>query len=198
MRWCFHLSMLAGLTGCAVVGKINDKTSHAIRGVPVLSVLADKKKEEGEAAKRATAAKAPQSADTPSLLPIDIVAGDDINPSFEGEPGPVQLRFFALRDPRDFTVAGQTDLFAQHPSTMAENQPFQDVFLRPGERVRIDYALPDPHLRDIGVIANFRRPDAGIARLLIHLPRDRPDGWRLDVIGNRLVLTALSSATPKS
>lgn len=98
----------------------------------------------------------PDSADAVTL---HFSAGTGLNPSANGQPAPVRVRLFELKNTANFLRADYFSLAERAQATLGADFIDQDeVLLQPGQRLTLKRRL-DPTTRQIGVAVSYREID---------------------------------------
>ncbi|MGZ0717732.1 type VI secretion system lipoprotein TssJ [Pseudomonas palleroniana] len=110
-------------------------------------------------------APAPELPADPHLT-LTLQASLDINRNLYGRPSPVRLQVFQLAHRRTFEQASLTQLsMAAEQALRGDWLGQETVVLRPGERYRYHF-IPEPRMRYIGVIAEYRDIDQARWRVI--------------------------------
>lgn len=110
----------------------------------------------------ACAKDAPPAADaTPGANPLTLnfqaIAG--LNPGASGQPAPVRVRIFELKNTANFNRADYFGLVERASATLGPDLIDQDeVLLQPGEQLSIQRSL-DPATRHVGLVVGYREID---------------------------------------
>ncbi|MCD5973933.1 type VI secretion system lipoprotein TssJ [Pseudomonas quasicaspiana] len=110
----------------------------------------------------ACAKDAPPSADAApgaNALTLNFQAIAGLNPGASGQPAPVRVRIFELKNTANFTRADYFGLVERAPATLGPDLIDQDeVLLQPGEQLSIQRPL-DPATRHVGLVVGYREID---------------------------------------
>lgn len=92
-------------------------------------------------------------------LTLTLDASLDTNRNLFGRPSPVRVRVFQLADSGAFGQATELQLSDSAEQILAKDLLRQEVFLlRPGERYCYHF-IPEPRMRHLGVVAEYRDID---------------------------------------
>ena len=108
-------------------------------------------------------------ADTAAIeLHFHAIAG--LNPGATGQPAPVRVRIFELKNAATF---GRSDYFAlaeRAQATLGADLIDQDeVLIQPGQQLSLQRDL-DPSTRHIGILVGYRELDQSLWRTVINVP----------------------------
>ncbi|MGX0893225.1 type VI secretion system protein VasD [Pseudomonas sp. ADAK2 TE3594] len=113
--------------------------------------------------------EAEAEADTAAVeLHFHAIAG--LNPGTTGQPAPVRVRIFELKNAATF---GRSDYFAlaeRAQATLGADLIDQDeVLIQPGQQLSLQRDL-DPATRHIGVLVGYRELDQSLWRAVMNVP----------------------------
>ncbi|WP_448725618.1 type VI secretion system lipoprotein TssJ [Pseudomonas farris] len=113
--------------------------------------------------------EAEAEADTAAVeLHFHAIAG--LNPGATGQPAPVRVRIFELKNAATF---GRSDYFAlaeRAQATLGADLIDQDeVLIQPGQQMSLQRDL-DPATRHIGVLVGYRELDQSLWRAVMNVP----------------------------
>ena len=113
--------------------------------------------------------EAEAEADTAAVeLHFHAIAG--LNPGATGQPAPVRVRIFELKNAATF---GRSDYFAlaeRAQATLGADLIDQDeVLIQPGQQLSLQRNL-DPATRHIGVLVGYRELDQSLWRAVMNVP----------------------------
>lgn len=113
--------------------------------------------------------EAEAEADTAAVeLHFHAIAG--LNPGATGQPAPVRVRIFELKNAATF---GRSDYFAlaeRAQATLGADLIDQDeVLIQPGQQLSLQRDL-DPATRHIGVLVGYRELDQSLWRAVMNVP----------------------------
>ena len=113
--------------------------------------------------------EAEAEADTAAVeLHFHAIAG--LNPGAAGQPAPVRVRIFELKNAATF---GRSDYFAlaeRAQATLGADLIDQDeVLIQPGQQLSLQRDL-DPATRHIGVLVGYRELDQSLWRAVMNVP----------------------------
>ncbi|WP_460143895.1 type VI secretion system lipoprotein TssJ [Pseudomonas sp. S2_A02] len=113
--------------------------------------------------------EAEAEADTAAVeLHFHAIAG--LNPGATGQPAPVRVRIFELKNAATF---GRSDYFAlaeRAQATLGTDLIDQDeVLIQPGQQLSLQRDL-DPATRHIGVLVGYRELDQSLWRAVMNVP----------------------------
>lgn len=98
------------------------------------------------------------SADTAAVA-LHFSAGAGLNPGADGQPAPVRVRLFELKNTANFLRADYFSLAERAQPTLGADLIDQDeVLLQPGQRLTLKRTL-DPATRQIGLVVGYREID---------------------------------------
>ncbi|MBC3949939.1 MULTISPECIES: type VI secretion system lipoprotein TssJ [Pseudomonas] len=104
-------------------------------------------------------ADATQRANDANALTLNFQAIAGLNPGASGQPAPVRVRIFELKNTANFTRADYFGLVERAPATLGPDLIDQDeVLLQPGEQLSIKRSL-DPATRHVGLVVGYREID---------------------------------------
>ncbi|MFL6534948.1 MAG: type VI secretion system lipoprotein TssJ [Pseudomonas sp.] len=108
-------------------------------------------------------------ADTAAIeLHFHAIAG--LNPGATGQPAPVRVRIFELKNAATF---GRSDYFAlaeRAQATLGADLIDQDeVLIQPGQQLSLQRDL-DPSTRHIGILVGYRELDQSLWRTVMNVP----------------------------
>ena len=110
----------------------------------------------------ACAKDAPPAADAAlgaNALTLNFQAIAGLNPGASGQPAPVRVRIFELKNTANFNRADYFGLVERAPATLGPDLIDQDeVLLQPGEQLSIQRPL-DPATRHVGLVVGYREID---------------------------------------
>ncbi|AIR88604.1 type VI secretion system lipoprotein TssJ [Pseudomonas cremoricolorata] len=119
-------------------------------------------------------------------------AAAGLNPGASGEPAPVRVRIFELKNAAAFARADYFALAERAQQTLGSDLIDQDeVLLRPGQQLPVHRAL-DPSTRQIGLVVGYREIDRAQWRAVLAVP-PRDYQISLDV---RAVRSAVATPQP--
>ncbi|WP_421535025.1 type VI secretion system lipoprotein TssJ [Pseudomonas marginalis] len=109
-------------------------------------------------------------------LTLTLQATVDTNRNLYGRPSPVRVQVFQLVHRRAFEQANLAQLSTAAEQVLRRDWLAQEVVvLRPGERYRYHF-IPEPRMRYIGVIAEYRDIDQARWRVITFLDqRETPE-----------------------
>lgn len=95
----------------------------------------------------------------PPKLIIEISASEDLNPDPDGQPVPVVLRIYQLKQPGGFMGADFYSLFDKETAVLGPDLVArEEITLRPSQLLHIQRPL-DPATSAVGVLAAYRAID---------------------------------------
>lgn len=103
--------------------------------------------------------------DDDTVTVLTLVAAEDVNPNFVGEPSPIVLVLYELTDAETFAESGFNELFYREGTldkTVRERLEFR---IEPGEVLTTERTL-DPETRHLGLVAGYRQIEGKRWRLL--------------------------------
>ena len=109
-------------------------------------------------------------------LTLSLQVSLDTNRNLYGRPSPVVVRVFQLANSQAFLRATLTQLSTSPEQILRSDFLGQEVFLlRPGEPYRYHF-IPEPRMRDIGVIVEYRSIDEARWRVVSRVDQGKtPD-----------------------
>ena len=117
----------------------------------------------------------------PPMLDIDITASEDLNPGPNGQPLPVVLRLYQLKQSRGFMGADFYSLFDKEVSVLGPDLVSrEEITLRPGQWLHLQRQL-DPAATSAGVLAAYRAIDQSHWRADVALIPGKNNGIRIVV-----------------
>jgi type VI secretion system protein VasD len=140
-------------------------------------------------------AEAAQAADTASLV-LRFQAEAGLNPGPGGEPAPVRVRIFELKNPALFLRSDYFALAERAPATLGADLIDQDeVLIQPGDQLSLERTL-DPATRHLGLLVGYREIDQAQWRTVVNVP-SRQHSEYLISLDARAVRSAVA-ASPSS
>lgn len=108
-------------------------------------------------------------ADT-AAIELHFYAINGLNPGATGQPAPVRVRIFELKNAATF---GRSDYFAlaeRAQATLGADLIDQDeVLVQPGQQLSLQRDL-DPSTRHIGILVGYRELDRSLWRTVLNVP----------------------------
>ena len=108
-------------------------------------------------------------ADT-AAVELHFHAINGLNPGATGQPAPVRVRIFELKNAATF---GRSDYFAlaeRAQATLGADLIDQDeVLIQPGQQLSLQRDL-DPSTRHIGILVGYRELDQSLLRTVLNVP----------------------------
>lgn len=105
----------------------------------------------------------------PPKLDVEISASGDLNPGPDGQPLPVVLRLYQLKQPGGFMGADFYSLFDKEAAVLGPDLVSrEEITLRPGQSLHLQRPL-DPAATQVGVLAAFRAIDRSHWRTVLGL-----------------------------
>ncbi len=109
---------------------------------------------------------------------INLIADKDINPNGMGEPAPLNIFIFNVKE---IDVFGNTDFFeivdGSSKAVQASASKIYEAILQPGES-RVVFIKPDSDTRTLGFIGAYRNLDDSIWLVNWDLPEKKKSWWR--------------------
>lgn len=94
-----------------------------------------------------------------SALALNFQAIAGLNPGASGQPAPVRVRIFELKNTANFTRADYFALVERASATLGPDLIDQDeVLLQPGQQLSVQRQL-DPATRHVGIVVGYREID---------------------------------------
>lgn len=123
-------------------------------------------------------ARSPEAeADVTATLDFQAVAG--LNPGATGQPAPVRVRFYELKNSAAFLRADYFSLADHAPATLGVDLIDQDeVLVQPGER-RIVARRLAPTTRHVGLVVGYREIDRAQWRAVLDVPARGASEYRI-------------------
>ncbi|WP_455219712.1 type VI secretion system lipoprotein TssJ [Kaarinaea lacus] len=110
-----------------------------------------------------------------SNIDITLKAEDDVNIDQTGNPTPVVVRFYELRDIQDFRKAEFNSLYNNEQTSVGKHIVKRDEFeLKPGDKREIE-RVAKRDTRYIGILAAYNDVDNAKWRAIISLHKDGTD-----------------------
>jgi type VI secretion system protein VasD len=133
------------------------------------------------------------AADNASLmLSFQAVAG--LNPGGGGQPAPVRVRIFELKNAASFNRADYFSLVERAQATLGADLIDQDeVLLQPGQQLNIERSL-NPATRHVGLVVGYREIDQAQWRAVLDIAPRQPDHYQIS-LDVRAVRTAVATPT---
>ncbi len=117
---------------------------------------------------------------------LHFAAGAGLNPGINGQPAPVRVRIFELRNTASFSRADYFALAEHAQSTLGGDLLDQDeVLLRPGQQLTLDRNL-NAATRQIGLVVGYREIDQAQWRAVLHVAPYRASEYQIG-LGMRAV-----------
>lgn len=108
-------------------------------------------------------------------LDITLTATDDVNINSSGDPSPILIRFYELREIQDFRKAGFESLFNNDQSVIGKHIVKREEYeLKPGEQLSV-VRVAKRDTRYIGIIARYNDVKNVKWRAIISLHKDDTD-----------------------
>lgn len=141
----------------------------------------------------AAPAESAAAADNASLtLSFQAVAG--LNPGGGGQPAPVRVRVFELRNAASFNRADYFSLVERAQATLGADLIDQDeVLLQPGQQLNIQRSL-NPATRHVGLVVGYREIDQAQWRTVLDITPRQPGHYQIS-LDVRAVRTAVATPT---
>jgi type VI secretion system protein VasD len=135
------------------------------------------------------------AADTAAIeLHFHAIAG--LNPGAGGQPAPVRVRIFELKNPATFARSDYFALADRAQATLGADLIDQDeVLIQPGEQLSIERTL-NPATRQIGLLVGYRELDQALWRTVLSIPPRQYSEYQIS-LDARAVRSAVV-ATPSS
>ncbi|KQQ49350.1 type VI secretion protein [Pseudomonas sp. Leaf127] len=120
-------------------------------------------------------ALAPVEAAEDGAITLYLQAAAGLNPGASGQPAPVRVRIFELKNSAAFSRADYFALAERAGDALGADLIDQDeVLVRPGESRRVTRTL-NPATRHIGLVVGYREIDRALWRLVLPVaPRQDP------------------------
>ncbi|RRV03891.1 type VI secretion system lipoprotein TssJ [Pseudomonas sp. v388] len=110
------------------------------------------------------------AAATDSATTLDFQAAAGLNPGADGQPAPVRVRVYELKNTGAFMRADYFALADRAAATLSVDLIDQDeVLVQPGERQIVVRTL-DPATRHIGLAVGYREIDRALWRAVLNVP----------------------------
>jgi type VI secretion system protein VasD len=140
-----------------------------------------------------TLAQIEPAADVASLtLNFHALAG--LNPGASGQPAPVRVRVFELKNTANFTRADYFALADRAQPTLGPDLIDQDeVLVQPGQRLSIDRSLA-PATRHVGLVVGYREIDQAQWRAVVDVAPGQHRGYLIS-LDARAIRTDVSTPT---
>lgn len=118
-------------------------------------------------------------ADVAVTLDFQAVAG--LNPGATGQPAPVRVRIFELKNSAAFLRADYFSLADRAPATLGVDLLDQDeVLVQPGER-RVVMRRLAPATRHVGLVVGYREIDRAQWRAVLDVPARGVSEYRINL-----------------
>lgn len=126
----------------------------------------------------------------PPKLDVEITASGDLNPGPDGQPLPVVLRLYQLKQPGGFMGADFYSLFDKEAAVLGPDLVSrEEITLRPGQSLRLQRPL-DTAATYVGVLAAYRAIDRSRWRAALALAPGVDNGIRVLVTAEAVSATA--------
>ncbi|WP_296262697.1 MULTISPECIES: type VI secretion system lipoprotein TssJ [unclassified Pseudomonas] len=113
------------------------------------------------------------------VLHFTAVAG--LNPGANGDPAPVRVRIFELKNTASFSRADYFALAERAQSTLGADLLDQDeVLLQPGQQLNVERAL-NTATRQIGLVVSYREIDQAQWRAVLNVAPRQTSEFRIDL-----------------
>ena len=121
-------------------------------------------------------ADAPQPVANANTLALDFQAIAGLNPGAGGQPAPVRVRIFELKNTASFSRADYFALVERATATLGPDLIDQDeVLLQPGQQLSVQRDL-NPATRHVGLVVGYREIDQAQWRAVLDVaPGQRRD-----------------------
>lgn len=112
---------------------------------------------------------------------LNFNAAADLNPGAHGQPAPMRIRIFELKNTSSFSRADYFALAERAQSTLGVDLVDQgETILQPGQQWTLERPLNDA-TRQIGLVAGFRDIDQAQWRALLNITQHQASEFRINV-----------------
>jgi type VI secretion system protein VasD len=123
-------------------------------------------------------------------MSLDFQASSMLNPGPTGQPAPVRVRIYELKNTAGFTRADYFALAERAQATLGADLIDQDeVLLQPGEQLTVRRSLA-PATRHVGLVVNYREIDQAQWRTVLDVAPRQTSNYQIS-----LAARAIGSAT---
>lgn len=111
----------------------------------------------------------PESALPAHMITLNLKAAEDINPDTQGQPEPLTLMVFELKNDHTFKTATFFALYKNASQVLANDLVEQQtIYLKPGDRLGVRFTTKR-EVKFLGILAAYRNIDNARWRLVIPL-----------------------------
>ncbi len=111
----------------------------------------------------------PETLQPPRTVTINIKADDNINPNNSGQPQPLYIMLFELKNASAFKRVSFFNLYQKPDATLgADMLSLQKVYIKPGDEFAIKYEVTR-NAKYLGIIAAYTNIDAAQWRTVVTL-----------------------------
>ncbi|MBD8496645.1 type VI secretion system lipoprotein TssJ [Pseudomonas syringae] len=116
-----------------------------------------------------------------NAVTLDLHAAAGLNPGASGQPAPVRVRLFELKNSAAFNRADYFALAERAGDALGPDLIDQDeVLVRPGESRRVTRSL-NPATRHIGLVVGYREIDRALWRLVLPVAPRQGQPYRIEL-----------------
>ncbi|MDH0749421.1 type VI secretion system lipoprotein TssJ [Pseudomonas sp. GD03842] len=130
-----------------------------------------------------------------SRVVLHFTAADGLNPGGSGQPAPVRVRLFELKNAASFNRADYFALAERAQDSLGSDLVDQDeVLLQPGQHLTVERTL-DAATRRVGLVVGYRELDQALWRAVLDVPPRMSHEFEiaLDTLAVRTTLSAPST-----
>lgn len=124
----------------------------------------------------------------PTVIQLQIVVENDVNPGNFGEPSPVMLRIYELRETSSFNAADFFGLFNDDKAALGGDLLHKnELIVKPGDIKQLEIQ-PSDSIQSLGVLAAFRKLDTAQWRNSLTIKPHQTQAIALKLSRNQLAL----------
>lgn len=126
-------------------------------------------------------AKAPHPTDKAATVALHFSAAEGLNAGANGQPAPVRVRIFELKNPANFSRADYFALVDRAQRSLGVDLIDQDeVWLLPGQQLNVDRSL-NVATRQVGLVVGYRDIDQAQWRVVLDIAPRMANEFQVDL-----------------